>query len=214
MDDEAIKTLATCVAPLPGEQRACFDSIGSPVLTYAIFGDTNCENVATECDQCILDAGGMQFTFLLNNNAYSIDTAEEWEAQVYIRNVKSFNYALDNDYHVTMDGPLEGMTYNMDLVNDLRDFLADYKSKHPDEVIKTMKADYLAERSIQDNIVLESSQNTFVVIISYVMMFLYVSIAIGFFPNMIHMKFGLGAVGIFVVIFSLASSMGLTFYWN
>lgn len=77
-----------------------------------------------------------------------------------------------------------------------------------------MKADYLAERSIQDNIVLESSQNTFTVIISYIMMFLYVSIAIGFFPNIIHMKFGLGLIGILVVIFSLACSMGLTFYWN
>ena len=45
-------------------------------------------------------------------------------------------------------------------------------------------------------------------------MFLYVSIAIGFFPNIIHMKFGLGAVGILVVIFSLFSGIGLTFYWN
>ena len=77
-----------------------------------------------------------------------------------------------------------------------------------------MKADYLAERSIQDNIVLESSQNASIVVISYILMFLYVSIAIGFFPNMIHMKFGLGLVGILVVIFSLFAGIGLTFYWN
>ena len=77
-----------------------------------------------------------------------------------------------------------------------------------------MKADYLAERSIQDNIELESSQNSLIVVISYILMFIYVSIAIGFFPNMIHCKFGLGAVGIFVVIASLMSSIGLTFYWN
>lgn len=109
---------------------------------------------------------------------------------------------------------MEDITYNMDLVNELKAFLKQYKIDNPDEEIKLMKADYLAERSIQDNIVLESSQNTFVVIISYIMMFLYVSIAIGFFPNMIHMKFGLGAVGILVVIFSLFSGMGLTFYWN
>ena len=77
-----------------------------------------------------------------------------------------------------------------------------------------MKADYLAERSIQDNIVLESSQNASIVVISYILMFLYVSIAIGFFPNMIHMKFGLGLIGILVVIFSLFAGIGLTFYWN
>lgn len=77
-----------------------------------------------------------------------------------------------------------------------------------------LKADYLAERSIEDNIKLESSQNTSVVIISYILMFFYVSIALGFFPNIIHMKFGLGAVGIFVVLGSLASAIGLTFYFN
>jgi len=71
MTDTDIKNLATCVEPLPGETRACFDSIGSPVLTFAIFGDTTCENEATECDQCILSAGGMQFTFLLSHNEYS-----------------------------------------------------------------------------------------------------------------------------------------------
>ncbi len=98
--------------PLPGETRACFDSIGSPVLTFAIFGDTQCENEATECDQCILDAGGMQFTFLLNHNEYSQVTAEEWERQVYIRNVKSFNKALDNGYHTDMTGPEDGLDYN------------------------------------------------------------------------------------------------------
>ena len=47
---DSIKVLATCVTPLPGESRACFDAIGTPVLTYAVFGDTQCQNVASECD--------------------------------------------------------------------------------------------------------------------------------------------------------------------
>ena len=49
-DNDEIKTIATCANPLPGETRACFDSIGTPVLTFAIFGDTTCENEASECD--------------------------------------------------------------------------------------------------------------------------------------------------------------------
>ena len=77
-----------------------------------------------------------------------------------------------------------------------------------------MKADYLAERSIEDNIKLESSQNSLIVVISYVLMFIYVSVAIGFFPNIVHTKFGLGAVGILVVIGALISGIGLTFYLN
>ena len=45
-------------------------------------------------------------------------------------------------------------------------------------------------------------------------MFFYVSLAIGFFPNIVHTKFGLGTVGILVVIGSLGAAIGLTFYGN
>jgi len=45
-------------------------------------------------------------------------------------------------------------------------------------------------------------------------MLLYVSVAIGFFPNPIHTKFALGFAGIMVVIGSLLTGIGLTFYWN
>lgn len=59
----------------------------------------------------------MQIALLLTNNIYSKNVAEEWERQVYIRNIKSFNYALGNDYHTTMDGPMEGIPYNQDLID-------------------------------------------------------------------------------------------------
>lgn len=61
----------------------------------------------------------MQFTFLLNHNEYSLETAEAWEAQVFIRNVKSFNKALGNDYHTDMTGPEEGLDYNQDLIDQI-----------------------------------------------------------------------------------------------
>jgi Niemann-Pick C1 protein len=77
-----------------------------------------------------------------------------------------------------------------------------------------VKADYLAERSIEDNIKLESAQNGVVVVISYFLMFFYVSMSIGFFPDVIYTKFTLGAVGIIVVLLALFSGMGLTFYGN
>jgi len=72
----------------------------------------------------------------------------------------------------------------------------------------------LAERSIEDNIVLESDQNASVAVISYLLMLAYVSVALGFFPSLTHMSFGLGISGILVVIFSLIVSLGLTFYFN
>ena len=77
-----------------------------------------------------------------------------------------------------------------------------------------VKGDYLAERSIEDNIVLETQQNSSVAIISYILMFIYISVAIGFFPSGMHMKFGLGVAGIFVVVGALIVSIGITMYWN
>ncbi len=75
-----------------------------------------------------------------------------------------------------------------------------------------IKADYLAERSIPDNIDMESSQNEFVIGISYLMMFIYVGISIGFFPNLVYNRFLLGLSGIFVVIAALIISIGISSY--
>ena len=143
-----------------------------------------------------------------------METAEEWERQVFIRNVKSFNKALDNGYHTDMSGPMEGIDYNEYLIGNVTAVINQWKAAHPLSPIIPLKADYLAERSIEDNIKLESSQNSLIVVISYVLMFIYVSVAIGFFPNIVHTKFGLGAIGILVVIGALVSGIGLTFYLN
>jgi len=77
-----------------------------------------------------------------------------------------------------------------------------------------LRADFLAERSISDNIALETSQNTSVVVISYLLMFFYVGCAIGHLPSKVHSKFSLGFAGVFVVIASLLAAIGLTFYMN
>lgn len=53
-----------------------------------------------------------------------------------------------------------------------------------------------------------------IVVISYILMFFYVSMAIGFFPDPVHTKFGLGSVGILVVLGALMTSIGVTFYFN
>jgi len=78
----------------------------------------------------------------------------------------------------------------------------------------TVRADYLAERSIPDNISEESSENLFVMVISYVLMFLYVGCAIGHLPSTVYSKFSLGLSGIAVVIASVLSAIGITFYMN
>jgi Niemann-Pick C1 protein len=79
-------------------------------------------------------------------------------------------------------------------------------------VFVPVKIDYLAERSIPDDIEVEGSQNASIVIISYIMMFIYVSVSIGFFPSAVYNRFTLGLAGIGVVIFSLIIAIGSTFY--
>ena len=74
------KTVAQCIPPPNQTERTCFDAIGTPVLTYAVFGGISCEpGSQAACQACIIDASGLQMTYLLNKNDYSLAAAEEWE---------------------------------------------------------------------------------------------------------------------------------------
>ena len=67
-------------------------------------------------------------------------------------------------------------------VNETLDKYDDLAKKNPeDPTLKLIpiKADYLAERSIPDNIGEETDENTLVAVISYALMFLYVGCALG-----------------------------------
>lgn len=143
-----VKETAQCIAPPDATERVCFDRIGTPVMQFAIFGKLKCATPKkNECSSCLLDASGLQVTFLLYNNDYSLATAEAWEKEVFIRNVKSFNKAMGKDYHTELD---DGEKYNQDLIDQLNSVVNKYKSQGID--LMTLKADYLAERSIPDNI--------------------------------------------------------------
>lgn len=38
-----VKAVAQCIPDADSAGRTCFDRIGTPVLTYAVFGGTSCE---------------------------------------------------------------------------------------------------------------------------------------------------------------------------
>jgi Niemann-Pick C1 protein len=109
-----VKETAQCIAPPDATERVCFDRIGTPVMQFAIFGKLRCGTPKrNECSSCLIDASGLQVTFLLYNNDFSLATAEAWEKDVFIRNVKSFNKAMGQDYHTDLD---DGQDYNQDLI--------------------------------------------------------------------------------------------------
>lgn len=145
-------------------------------------------------------------TFLLNNNDYSNPIAMQWEKEVFIRNIKTFNRFAN--YHTDLPEGLDG--YNEELYHQLKSVYDDPQFSD----ILTLKIDYLAERSIPDQLVEIGSQNMFVIILSYLLMFVYVGFALGYFPSFVHNRFLLGLSGIMVVLFSLAIAIGITLYMD
>lgn len=45
---------------------------------------------------------------------------------------------------------------------------------------------YMAQRSVPDELTIEAKQQVFVVVASYTAMFLYIALAIGYFPSKVH----------------------------
>lgn len=71
------------------------------------------------------------------------------------------------------------------------------------------RADFMLERSVSDELDIESSQNMFIVILSYSIMFIYISLAMGKFPSLIYSKILVGLGGIIVVIFSCLGAFSI-----
>ncbi|GAB5036681.1 niemann-pick c1 protein [Nannochloropsis oceanica] len=75
-----------------------------------------------------------------------------------------------------------------------------------------MTLHYLSERSIEDSLSFETRQNTWVVLVSYLCMLIYISLALGRCPDRVRSRFLLGVLGIVIVVASLASSLGFWAY--
>lgn len=94
-------------------------------MQYTIFGNLRCEQEKeSECSTCRVLASALQATFLLDNNAYQFESASEWEKQVYIANIKTFNKLFGYNSELP-----EGTSYNETLYATLEQV----KKKYEDE---------------------------------------------------------------------------------
>jgi hypothetical protein len=86
-------------------------------MQYTIFGDLRCEGglKQTACELCRVEASALQATFLLNNNNHQFESADEWEKQVYIANIKTFNKLFGYN-----DELQDGTSYNTTLYDTLK----------------------------------------------------------------------------------------------
>lgn len=72
-------------------------------MQFTIFGKLSCVTPRkNDCSDCSVKAAGLEVTFLLYNNDFSSETAKEWEKNVFIRNIKSFNKAMNTSYHTDL----------------------------------------------------------------------------------------------------------------
>ena len=75
---------------------------------------------------------------------------------------------------------------------------------------------YKAERSIEDELDRQSQSDIVTVAVSYLIMFIYILLALGDINNceslLVDARFTLGFVGVFVVLLSVVSSLGFFFF--
>jgi hypothetical protein len=93
------------------------------VQVAAVFGGTVCnKDDSVPCAPCRLDASAFMMSFLLNNNEYSNPTAIQWEMDVLIKNIKSFNYVSKYQHEL----PKQLDDYNWDLIKTIEKIYADH----------------------------------------------------------------------------------------
>lgn len=83
---------------------------------------------------------------------------------------------------------------------------------------KNVSIAYKAERSIEDELDRQSRSDIITVIVSYLIMFLYILLALGDINNcgsiLVDARFTLGFSGVFVVLLSVVSSLGFFFFFG
>ena len=49
---------------------------------------------------------------------------------------------------------------------------------------------------------------------AFVLIFLYIALALGYIPSKVYLRFGIALIGILIVAISFLSACGTTFYWG
>lgn len=91
------------------------------------------------------------------------------------------------------------------------DFMHEYSRRHPE-----LEISFKAERSVEDELNRQSQSDIVTVAVSYLIMFIYILLALGDINHcstiLVDARFTLGFVGVFVVLLSVVSSLGFFFY--
>ncbi|XP_044538920.1 NPC intracellular cholesterol transporter 1 [Gracilinanus agilis] len=110
-----------------------------------------------------------------------------------------------NNYYNNTEKLQKAQAWEKEFIN----FVKNYKNPN-------LTISFSAERSIEDEINRESNGDVFTVLISYAVMFLYISVALGHIKSchrfLVDSKISLGIAGILMVLSSVVCSLGLFSY--
>lgn len=196
--DPDIKLTTACQTtdPFLKEKSPCMDQNGVPVMRNVVFGGLSkdsCHENPDPCGETTPQAKALMVTFLLHSNPENetyTQMVEEWEQEVFLKIAQNAGLELSDQLLPDTQTDSAAATRTIDGFDG-------------------MKLTYMAQRSITDSLVVQTSQNAFIVVVSYLVMFLYVSMSLGKFRDPIHSRFGLGMTGILIVLLSLGISMGI-----
>ncbi|XP_065608663.1 NPC intracellular cholesterol transporter 1 [Cyrtonyx montezumae] len=112
-----------------------------------------------------------------------------------------------NNYYNDSKKLLKALSWEKEFIN----FLKNYDNPN-------LTISFSSERSIEDEINRESNSDVSTVVISYVVMFVYISIALGHIQSwgrlLVDSKISLGIAGILIVLSSVACSIGIFSYFG
>eukprot|EP00644_Phytophthora_capsici_P009276 jgi/Phyca11/563749/estExt2_Genewise1.C_PHYCAscaffold_130087 len=183
------------------EHSPCMDQNGVPVMREVVFGGLSrdeCHQNPDPCGESTPQAEALMVTFLLNNNPENetyTRYAEIWEKEVFLKIAQESAEALNPSRRNGNDEFIWDSIEDQELAN---------------AGVDGMRLTYMAGRSVADSLVVQTKQNAFIVVVSYLVMFFYVSASLGKFTNPVQSRFGLGFTGIVIVLLSLGAAMGVS----
>ncbi|KAI6075072.1 Niemann-Pick C1 protein [Aix galericulata] len=160
---------------------------------YCVRAPASLNDTSMLHDPCLGTFGGPVFPWLVLGG-YDADNYNNATALVITLPV--------NNYYNDSRKLMKALAWEKEFIN----FLKNYRNPN-------LTISFSAERSIEDEINRESNSDVSTVLISYIVMFVYISIALGHIQSwgrlLVDSKISLGIAGILIVLSSVACSIGI-----
>ncbi|XP_038248354.1 NPC intracellular cholesterol transporter 1 [Dermochelys coriacea] len=222
-DNETVMLKDICLAPLTPYNNNCTilsvlnyfqnsysvlnHSVGDEFFVYADYhthflycvrAPASLNDTSELHDPCLGTFGGPVFPWLVLGG---YDDENYNNATALVITFPVLNYY--NDTHKLM----RALAWEKEFIN----FVKNYQNLN-------LTISFSAERSVEDEINRESNSDIKTVVISYAVMFLYISIALGYIKSckrfLVDSKISLGIAGILIVLSSVACSLGIFSYFG